>query len=114
MQFFEPNATAVLLATFGVLLIVSVVLSRITERLPVPVALVFLVLGMVTGSKSLGLIDFNDFFAAFRIGTIALVLILFDGGMNTSMRAMRRVAKSRKWFWIFITRGLLLVGTSIP
>ncbi len=93
MQTFEPNATAVLLATFGVLLLVSVVLSRMTERLPVPVALVFLLLGMVTGSNSLALIDFNDFFAAFRIGTIALVLILFDGGMNTSMAAMRRVMK---------------------
>ena len=113
MQFFEPNSTAVLLATFGVLLIVSVVFSRITERLPVPVALVFLVLGMVTGSKSLGLIDFNDFFAAFRIGTIALVLILFDGGMNTSMRAMRRVAKPAG---ILATLGVmgtaLLVGVA--
>ncbi len=113
MQAFEPAATAVLLATFGVLLVLAVVFSRVTERIPVPVALVFLLIGMVAGSRSLSLIDFNNFFAAFRIGTIALVLILFDGGMNTAMPALRRVIKPAGVLATFGVIGTaLLVGVA--
>ena len=113
MQAFEPAATGILLATFGVLLVLAVVFSRVTERIPVPVALVFLLIGMVAGSRSLSLIDFNNFFAAFRIGTIALVLILFDGGMNTAMPALRRVIKPAGVLATFGVIGTaLLVGVA--
>ena len=93
MSLFEPAATALFLATFGLLLGVSVLFSRATERFSVPVALIFLVIGMVAGSETVGFIRFDNYFTAFRIGTVALVLILFDGGLNTPMEAVRRSAR---------------------
>ncbi|HEX5577974.1 MAG TPA: cation:proton antiporter, partial [Gemmatimonadaceae bacterium] len=88
----EPLPTALFLAVFGSLLIASVIFSRATERFPVPVALIFLVIGVVAGSEGIGGIAFEDYGFAFRLGTVALVLILFDGGLNTSWDAVRRVA----------------------
>ncbi len=88
----EPIATAVILAAFGALLAVSVGLSRASARLGLPVVLLFLVVGVVAGSEGIGHIAFEDYQFAYRVGTAALVLILFDGGLNTSFSAARAVA----------------------
>jgi cell volume regulation protein A len=53
---------------------------------------VFLGLGMLAGSEGIGGIPFDDYELAFRLGTIALVLILFDGGLNTAPSVLRRAA----------------------
>src|SRR4051812_1526593 len=87
----EPEATALLLATCGLLLGVSVIFSRASQRTGVPIALLFLVVGMLAGSEGLGHIAFDDYRFAFRLGTLALALILFDGGLNTPLGAVRRV-----------------------
>lgn len=88
----EPHATALLLAVFGVLMAFSVLFTRALDRVGVPVVLLFLILGMVGGSEGLGGVAFTNYEVAFRLGTIALILILFDGGLNTSMAAVRRSA----------------------
>jgi cell volume regulation protein A len=87
----EPAATAVLLTICGVLLAVSVLSSRASQRIGVPIALFFLVVGILAGSEGIGGIPFDDFRLAFRMGTLALALILFDGGLNTSVEVIRRV-----------------------
>jgi potassium/hydrogen antiporter len=87
----EPEATALLLATCGLLLGVSVIFSRASQRTGVPIALLFLAVGMLAGSEGLGHIAFDDYRFAFRLGTLALALILFDGGLNTPLGAVRRV-----------------------
>lgn len=66
-------------------------MSRLFERTGIPVALVFLVIGMLAGSEGIGVIAFDNYRFAFQIGTAALVLILFDGGLNTPSVALRRV-----------------------
>jgi cell volume regulation protein A len=86
----EPQATALLLATCGLLLGVSVVFSRASQRFGVPIALLFLVVGMLAGSEGLGRIEFDDYQFAFRVGVLALALILFDGGLNTPLSAVRK------------------------
>ncbi|HEY7635632.1 MAG TPA: potassium/proton antiporter [Gemmatimonadales bacterium] len=86
----EPAATALLLTTCGVLLAVSVVFSRASQRIGVPIALLFLLIGMLAGSEGIGRIAFEDYHFAFRLGSIALALILFDGGLNTPLQALRR------------------------
>jgi cell volume regulation protein A len=85
----EPLATAWLLVTGGILLVLSVVLSRTSGRLGIPIFLLFLLVGMLAGSDGLGGIAFDDYQLAFRLGTIALVLILFDGGLNTPIEVVR-------------------------
>src|SRR3954466_11711722 len=88
----EPEATALLLATCGLLLGVSVILSRASSRTGLPIALLFILVGMLAGSEGLGHIAFDDYRFAFRLGTVALALILFDGGLNTPLTAVRKAA----------------------
>lgn len=89
MQFQEPTATAFLLTVFGLLMGVSALFSRAAGRFGVPVALIFILLGVVGGSEGLGGIAFEDYGFTFRLGTVALVLILFDGGLNTPLASVR-------------------------
>lgn len=85
----EPLGTALLLAVFGALLVVSVLFSRAAERFSVPVALIFLGIGVLAGSEGIGRVTFNDYGFAFRLGSVALTLILFDGGLNTPVASIR-------------------------
>ena len=87
----EPAATAVVLTICGVLLAVSVLSSRASQRIGVPIALFFLLVGILAGSEGIGGIPFDDFRLAFRMGSLALALILFDGGLNTPVEVIRRV-----------------------
>jgi cell volume regulation protein A len=87
----EPLASAMLFTTFAALVLASVVFSRLLERTGIPVGLIFLVIGMLAGSEGLLGIEFEDYGFAFRIGTAALVLILFDGGLNTPTSSLARV-----------------------
>jgi len=88
----EPIPTAIALLVMAALLGLSALLSRTSARVGVPFSLVFLVVGMLAGSEGIGGIPFEDYGAAFRIGTVALVLILFDGGLNTPLASIRAVA----------------------
>ncbi len=113
MEVTEPIPTAILLGVFGALLVASVIFSRATARFPVPVALIFLVIGMLAGSEGIGGIPFEDYAFAFRLGTVALVLILFDGGLNTPASAIRRVAAPAAvlaTLGVIGTAGLLALG----
>jgi cell volume regulation protein A len=84
----EPFTTALLLTTGGVLLAASVLFSGATRRLGMPVGLVFVAIGMLAGREGLG-IAFDDYGFAWRLGTVALALILFDGGLNTPLVSFR-------------------------
>ena len=64
----EPFATALLLATAGLLMGASVLFSRASQRIGVPIALLFLVVGMLAGSEGIGRIQFDDYRFAFRLG----------------------------------------------
>ena len=89
----EPFAIALVLTAIGTLLVLSVLSSHASERIGVPVVLVFLALGMLAGSEGIGGIYFDDAELAFQLGTAALVLILFDGGLNTRLASLRLAAK---------------------
>ena len=87
----EPAGTALILMICGILLIVSVLSSRASQRIGVPIALFFLAVGILAGSEGIGGIPFDDFRLAFQFGSLALTLILFDGGLNTPAEVVRRV-----------------------
>jgi cell volume regulation protein A len=108
----EPYATSVFIVVFAMLLGASVLFSRTTNRLGVPVVLLFLFVGMLGGSEGIGGIQFGDYAFAMRIGTIALILILFDGGLNTSVTAIRNVlypASLLATVGVVLTAGILAV-----
>jgi len=87
-----PIAIAAILATVGVLLGGSVILTRLTGRIGIPIALGFIAVGLLAGSEGIGNISFENYSFAFRTGVVALVLILFDGGLNTPPSSLRPVA----------------------
>jgi cell volume regulation protein A len=73
-------------AGLGVLSILAGLASR---RLGAPVLLVFLVLGMLAGEDGPGGIPYTDFYSAYLIGSVALAVILFEGGLKTHLSIMR-------------------------
>lgn len=75
------------------LLLVSVLISKISDRSGIPALLLFLGIGMLAGSDGLGGIYFDDPSLAQFIGIIALNLILFAGGLDTEWRDVRPVLK---------------------
>jgi cell volume regulation protein A len=87
----EPLETAALLAVFGVLSLIAVLSSRAADRVGVPAVLLLLVLGMLAGPQGFAGIHFQNFHFAFRLGTVALILILFEGGLTTPMAAVKSV-----------------------
>lgn len=89
MQLSDPIWIAVVLLTVGGLLALSAFFSRAAPRFGVPAFLIFLVIGVLAGSEGFGGIPFEDYRLSFRLGTLALVLILFDGGLNTPLSAVR-------------------------
>jgi cell volume regulation protein A len=89
----EPQATALLLAGFGGLMAASILGSRALGRLGLPVFVLFLLAGVAAGSPWLGHFRFHDTALAYRLGTLALVLILFDGGLNTPLSTVRAAIK---------------------
>jgi potassium/hydrogen antiporter len=73
----------------GALLIVSILAGALSSRVGAPLLLVFLVLGMLLGEEGPGGIEFSDFGMAYTVASLALALILFDGGFRTPMAALR-------------------------
>jgi potassium/hydrogen antiporter len=83
-----PLDLAFALLALGSLIAIAALVTR-ASRPSVPVALLFLGVGMLAGSEGLGRIAFDDHVLAYQIGTIALVLILFDGGLSTRFAHVR-------------------------
>ncbi|MBI2537875.1 MAG: potassium/proton antiporter [Gemmatimonadetes bacterium] len=75
----------------GVLLILGIVSSKLSSRVGLPVLVLFLLVGMLAGSEGPGGIAFENYALAHGVGTAALVMILFDGGLRTDMTTFRRV-----------------------
>lgn len=71
------------------LIAASLVLSAFARRAGTPLLLIFLALGMLAGEGGPGGIQFHDFRLTYLIGSIALGIILFDGGMRTNLAAVR-------------------------
>ncbi len=76
----------------GSLLVLAGILSSlIALRFGAPLLLVFLLVGMIAGEGGPGGIKFDDVGTAYTVGSIALALILFDGGLRTRFASFRNV-----------------------
>jgi potassium/hydrogen antiporter len=77
------------LLALGGLILLSVVVSPLAGRLGAPILLVFLGIGMLGGEDGFGGILFDDFAFAHEVGSLALAVILFVGGLGTSVRGIK-------------------------
>ena len=75
----------------SVLVLFAAFSSLIAFRLGAPLLLLFLCIGLLVGEDGLGLY-FDDAPLAYAIGSIALAIILFDSGFNTSLATFRQAA----------------------
>lgn len=98
------------LILFGAgLLLTSIIASVVSDRLGAPLLLVFLGIGMVLGEDGLFGISFDDIQAAHLIGSVALAVILFDGGLRTHFSTFRvalKPALSLATVGVIITAGV--------
>jgi len=83
------DAQLILIA--GALLAAGIGGALLADRVRIPGLLLFLGLGMLAGSEGIGGIHFDDSELARTLGTIALVLILFEGGLTAGWSEIRPV-----------------------
>lgn len=82
-----------ILVGVSVLLFLSIIASTASGRSGIPAVLLFLALGMLAGSEGPGGIYFDDARIAQSLGVVALVFILFSGGLDTNWKSVRPVIK---------------------
>ncbi|WP_347551889.1 potassium/proton antiporter [Pseudalkalibacillus hwajinpoensis] len=102
----ETNTVILFSALF---LIGGVVMAKFSSRLGVPALVLFIIVGMLFGSDGFGFIYFDNASLTQSLGILALVLILFDGGLQTEWKKMKTVlpvSLSLATFGVLITTGL--------
>ena len=104
------DSTNALFLIGGLLLFVSVIASRLSARIGMPLLLIFLVVGMLAGEDGIGGIEFDSFSNAAFIGQLALAIILLDGGLRTRFSIFRIALKPAAMLatWGVIATVLLL------
>jgi len=91
----------------GVLLLLGVITSKISARYGVPMLVLFLGLGMLAGSEGFGGIEFEDYQMAHAVGSLALAIILFDGGLGTTFASITTAWKPSL---VLATLGVLITS----
>ena len=90
----------------GSLLVMAGILSSLVAlRFGAPLLLVFLLVGMLAGEGGPGGVKFDDVATAYTVGSIALALILFDGGLRTRFASIRSVVAPSV---VLATAGVLI------
>lgn len=80
----------IVLLVISVLFFLSILAGKASSKFGVPALLLFLGVGMFFGSDGLG-IQFEDIHIAQSVGTVALCIILFSGGLDTSLSEIRPI-----------------------
>jgi potassium/hydrogen antiporter len=80
-----------LILVAGLLLAAGLAAAKVADRVRVPGLLLFLGLGMLVGSEGIGGVEFDNAELTRTLGTIGLVLILFEGGLTAGFPEIRPV-----------------------
>ncbi|TLD81140.1 potassium/proton antiporter [Helicobacter sp. MIT 11-5569] len=88
------NNLDVYIVVVGMILFASVYASKISEKIGLPLLLIFLILGMFLGSEGVVGIDFDNTLLAQVVGSIALIFILYSGGLDTYWEQIKPVVVS--------------------
>src|SRR5690554_4639240 len=91
----------------AILILFGILSSKLSARLGLPVLVLFLLTGMLAGESGIGGISFDNPVAAHALGTLALVMILFDGGLQTPMASIKLVWKPAS---VLATLGVLVTA----
>jgi cell volume regulation protein A len=102
-----------LILIIGVLLLISVASSKLSDRFGIPALLLFLLIGMLAGSEGIGGIYFDDPSIAQSVGIFSLAIILFAGGLDTDWHKVKSAAgQSITLAMLGVLLTALLLGTA--
>jgi len=91
----------------AVLIFVSVISSKLSDRFAIPMLLLFLAIGMLAGSEGIGKIYFDNAQLAKSIGVVALIFIIFSGAFDTNWKDTKSVV----WPGVILsTLGVLMTA----
>src|SRR5207302_7962001 len=91
----------------AVLVMAGILSSLLALRFGAPLLLVFLLIGMLAGDSGPGQVRFDDVRTTYLVGSVALALILFDGGLRTRFQSIRAVLAP--WM-VLASSGVLLTA----
>ena len=105
MASLDSVSVAILLG--AILVMAGILSSLLALRFGAPLLLVFLAVGMLAGDAGPGHIEFDDVRTTYLVGSVALALILFDGGLRTKFQNIRSVLAPSM---VLATIGVLLTA----
>src|SRR6201991_1734148 len=105
MASLDSVSIAILLG--AVLVMTGILSSLLALRFGPPLLLVFLLIGMLAGDSGPGHVRFDDVHTTYLVGSVALALILFDGGLRTRFQSIRAVLVPSM---VLATIGVLLTA----
>src|SRR5947199_3855271 len=105
MALLDGVSLAILLG--AVLIMAGILSSLLALRFGAPLLLVFLLIGILAGDAGPGHIEFEDVRTTYLVGSVALALILFDGGLRTRFQSIRAVLAPSM---VLATVGVLLTA----
>src|SRR5690554_3874236 len=94
------------LLILSVLFALSILAGKVSSRFGIPALLLFLSVGMIFGSDGFG-IQFENIQIGRNIGTLALCIILFSGGLDTKINEIRPIVRQGV---ILATLGVFLTA----
>ena len=89
----------------GILGLLAIFAATFSSRFGTPLLLAFIGLGMLAGEDGPGGIFFDDYEMGYLIGSLALVVILFEGGLGLKRTALKKA--------VVPALGLATLGTAI-
>jgi cell volume regulation protein A len=89
MASLDQVSIAILLG--AALVMAGILSSLLALRFGAPLLLVFLFIGILAGDSGPGQLQFDDVRTTYLVGSVALALILFDGGLRTRFQSIRAV-----------------------
>ena len=94
----------------SLLLLISIIAGKTTNRLGVPTLIFFLIIGVLAGSEGIVGIHFDNAALAQFIGIVALNFILFSGGLDTNWQTIKPIL----WRGVALsTLGVFLTALSV-
>lgn len=99
------------IAGSALLILLSVAITKLFGNLGLPSLILFIGLGMLAGSEGIGGIQFDDPVLARSIGIVALIFILFSGGLDTDLQEVKAVRfRALSLATIGVTLSALIFG----
>lgn len=82
---------ATYLLVSAIIIFACVIFNKVSRKLGIPTLLAFILLGMFFGSDGIVKVNFDNYYFAEQICTVALIFIMFYGGAGTRLQEAKNV-----------------------